>query len=291
MKKLWMGFAACALILSSCSQQEVTENIDQNNSQLQFSMAMGAQTRAAELTNAALKDDATDKDNGIALYAYLKDNSVWTPWYSDNLWWENGKWNIESTRFRNAKASKYITFFPKNYVENGANLADATFSGASFPKFDCIIPVVNGEQKDLVAGITDVGVNQKDITLTMRHILSQVNFGVYGYTGANIEIKNIKIHDVFNKATYTFRKNEDVAQKPNIIGEWGEYKTFTISSAANTYEYDGTYHTVPATAVTKDKYIFGDGGNWAVGPTSTSVWYYDEGKTGNDQWNKKREVP
>lgn len=285
-----MGFAACALILSSCSQQEVTENIDQNNSQLQFSMAMGAQTRAAELTNEGLKGKATDKESGIALYAYLKDNSVWAPWYSDNLWWKNGKWNIESTRFRNEKESKYITFFPKNYVENGANLADATFSGASFPKFDCIIPVVNGEQKDLVAGITDVGADQKDITLTMRHILSQVNFGVYGYTGANIEIKDIKIHDVYNKATYTFRENEDVDQKPNIVGEWGSYKSFTAGSAVNAYNYLGTYFTVPSTAVTHDKYIFGDGGNWAVGPTSTSVWYHDPGKDGNDKWNNPANI-
>lgn len=268
-----MGFAACALILTSCSKSEITENLDQNNGQLKFNTVMGSQTRAFELMNGNLQNDATSVGNGIALYAY-QNVSGWSQWYTDELLYGGyaGKpgWGIGSTRFRNMAATKYISYYPQTAnggpTEVAGSFANATFTGVAtnFPQFTYTI-AAPATQVDLVAGVTEVAANQTDITIGLRHILSQVNFGVYGYTGANIEITDIKIWQVAESGTFTYN-----ATNTYPIGAW------VLDADLQDYDYDIQGGVVPTTASTGDKYIFGDGGNFAVG-TGTTVFYDESG--------------
>lgn len=269
MKKVFLIFATCAFLVTSCNQNDVVESLEQDMGKLSFNTVIGKQTKAAELTNDGLQKAAASKNKGIALYAYQKVSDTWNPWYTDGVWYADGKWQIESTRFANTAPSKYVTYYPTTYVTPSADFATADFN-ITFPKFDYTIQATNS-QEDLIAGISDVAASKKDITLGMRHILSQINFGVKGYNGAFIQIQNIKIHDVYNSATYTYR-GDNLGTSPNIIGSWGGYGSFGKGDVANEYTYSGTTTTVPATANTGDKYIFGDGGNWGPGKEA-DTWY------------------
>lgn len=270
MKKLWLGFAVCALITTSCSQQEMMENITDGQGQLSFAAGTAQQgTRAAELNNTTLQS------NEITLWAYHNVNNTWGKWYNDVVEFSGNKWALKnSVRFRNTNATKYITYSSK---VPGALIADPTsFSNANFtlnstfPKFKYTVAANSTIQEDLIAGITEVDANKTDITLGMRHILSQVNFGTVGYKGAKIQIQNIKIVGVANSADFTY-----FAVNTYPIGKWSIPTDFETD-----YDYfnwgglvaNNPQPLVPATANRGDKYIFGDGGNWGPGK-GASVFY------------------
>ena len=281
---LLMGFAACALVMTSCSEQEITENITDGLGQLSFSAGIGKQsaTRGAELNNDTLRKAAGT--NGITLYAYQNESSTWKKWYNDTVVYKTGQWGLKnSVRFRNANASKYITYFStvKNALvevkEGAPGVEKSTFETADFktgkyPAFSYKVAANSAVQEDLIAGITEVRADETDITLGMRHILSQVNFGTVGYKGAKIQIQNIKIVGVGDSATFTYK-----AENTYPIGEWSvpatketEYSYYNYSNTAGAT--DNTHTLVPATANKGDVYIFGDGGNWGPGKAATT-WY------------------
>lgn len=287
MKRLLMGFAACALIMTSCSQQEIIETAEDGQGLLSFSAGVGKQslTRAAEFNNTALQEAAVG-DNGIIINAYQNITSAWSKWYIDEMVYTGGIWKLGSVRFRNENPTKYITYFSKTdklvEVKDGA---ESTFVTADFtdkfPQFTYTVADNSASQEDLIAGITEVDAKKTDITLGMRHILSQVNFGAVAYKGANIQIQNIKIVGVGNKADFTYG-----AANSYPIGAWS-----TLAEADKTIDYEyynysneatGVAHTtVPATATSGAKYIFGDGGNW--GPGKGAETHYPVGTTGNWQ--------
>lgn len=291
MKRLLMGFAACALIMTSCSQQEIIETAEDGQGLLSFSAGVGKQslTRAAEFNNDALQKAAVG-GNGIIINAYqeitAEGNAAWRKWYIDQMVYD-GNWKLkESVRFRNENPTKYITYFPKTdklvEVMDVTESTKSTFVTADFnlifPQFTYTVAADSKTQEDLIAGITEVEAKKTDITLGMRHILSQVNFGTIGYTGAKIQIQNIKIVGVGNKANFTYG-----AANSYPIGAWS-----TLAEADKTIGYDyynysnedtGVAHTtVPATATSGAKYIFGDGGNW--GPGKGAETFYPVGTTG-----------
>lgn len=289
MKRLLMGFATCALIMASCSQQEIMENVSDGQGSLSFAAGVGKQsaTRAAELNNDALKAAATS-ENGIVLYAYQKVGTTWGKWYNDAVVYDT-KWGLkESVRFRNENETKYITYFPKSNKLTDENFENADFTTDKFPKFTYEVGANSKDQEDLIAGITEVAPKKTDITLGMRHILSQVNFGTVAYHGANILIQNIKIVTVKNKATFTYRDKDTYP-----IGAWTPEATTT---GYDYYNYknvedvnadpnvkNNQHQLVKADATSGHKYIFGDGGNAGPG-TKEDTWYPTS--VGDGTWRK-----
>ena len=277
MKKMFLVFAACAFLATSCSKNDLIDSLDQNEGKLSFNTALGKQTRAAELMNNSLQTSANSATNGIALYTYQETAAagVYSTWFNDNLYYSSGNWTIASTRFRNTAATKYVTYFPKaNVAPVGTTFADATFAAADkTPQFKYTIQAV-ASQEDLVAGITSVDANKTDIVVGMRHVLSQVNFGVKGYKGAQISISNIVVNNVFNSATYTYKQADAYP-----LGTWSAFGTGATADAATAkYEYQKRGGAVPVdkanveSVVTGDVYIFGDGGNYGPGKTA-GTWY------------------
>lgn len=274
---MFLAFGACALLATSCNKNDIIESLAQNEGRLSFNTALGKQTKAAELMNTSLQTAANTASNGIALYTYQETATAgtYTRWFNDSLYYSGGSWAITSTRFRNPAATKYVTYFPKgNVTEVTGSFAGATFATADkTPQFKYTIQSVDS-QEDLVAGITSVAANKTDIVVGMRHILSQVNFGVKGYKGAQIAISNIVIKNVFNSATYTY-KQEDAYP----LGTWSAFGTDATATAATaTYNYAKQGGAVPVnkanveSVVTGDVYIFGDGGNYGPGKTA-GIWY------------------
>lgn len=276
MKRLLMGFATCALIMVSCSQQEIMENVSDGQGSLSFAPGVGKQsaTRAAELNNADLKKAATS-ENGIVLYAYQKVGTTWGKWYNDAVVYGT-KWGLkESVRFRNENETKYITYFPKSNKLTNESFVNVDFTTDKFPKFTYTVADNSALQEDLIAGITEVAPKKTDITLGMRHILSQVNFGTVGYRGAKIQIQNIVIEGVGNKATFTYGDKNEYP-----IGKWSTptdkvatYPYYNYKNEAEKVSNDknNQHELVGAKVISGDKYIFGDGGN--AGPGKENTWY------------------
>lgn len=277
MKKMFLSLATCALLATSCSKNDLVDSLDQDTGKLSFNTALGKQTKAEELMNDGLQLKANSANDGIALWAYQETatSGTYKKWFEDNLYYTSGNWTIASTRFRNTAATKYVTYYPKENVKPvGTTFTDATFAAAgNTPQFKYTIQKV-ASQEDLVAGITSAAANKTDIVVGMRHILSQVNFGVKGYKGAQISISNIQIHNVFNSAKYTYNMVDG-----STLGEWSEFGTGTTPDVATAqYNYVKQGGAVPVSradvesVVTGDVYIFGDGGNYGPGKTA-NTWY------------------
>lgn len=282
MKRLLMGFAACTLMMASCSQNEVFENVSEGQGQLSFSTGLGKQavTRAAELNNTALQ--GVTETNGIVLNAYQNVTSKWSRWYEDEVVYKNSQWGLrKSIRFRNENATKYISYFStvSGALTSPTHFNDTDmFTADKFPKFTYTVAGNSATQEDLIAGITEVDANKTNITLGMRHILSQVNFGTVGYEGANISIRNINIVNVGSSADFTYR-----AKNEYPIGDWStpaEKNTNYVyyNWGGNNPDNMNLQPLVPASATKGDKYIFGDGGNW--GPGKGSGILYPVGTNG-----------
>lgn len=269
MKRLLMGLAACTLIMTSCSKQEIVENVDANKGQLSFSPLTGKQTKASEITNSTLTGIA-GADNPIKMFAYYAtDGTTWTKWFDDALYYDAKEWKIGSTRFQNSQATKYFTYWPAE----GVTVDKSSFDGPDFtksdPKFTYTVQADQANQLDLIGGVTDVAANDTEVEIQTRHLLAQVNFGVRAYEGAKITIKDIKIESVYNKADFTY-KAKDAAP----LGTWSNFNTTTTE-----YNYSfgkgGTFTTESDAKkiATGDTYIFGDGGKWGPGTTAESTYY------------------
>lgn len=285
-----MCFAAYALIMTGCSKQEVTDNVDAGRGQLSFAPGLGKQSRAAEWTNTSLQGAALEA-TPIAMYAYQE--SATTPltfeeWFNDDLFYDPDAktWKIGSTRFRNTAVTKYATYFPQTLANlkmlmDGDDPAKNTFETANFtpggagkfPAFEYTVAATSDVQEDLLAGVTEVKANMSNITVGMRHILSQVNFGTVGYEGAKIAIRNIQIVGLSNNAIYKYGATDKAP-----VGAWETFKgaaTYTYYDYSNTDKGATNSNLQPITplnAQTGDCYIFGDGGNWGPGKGATTFY-------------------
>lgn len=296
MKKLLMGFAICTLILTSCSKQEVTENVDSPQGQLSFSTGLGKpSSRAAEWTNTSLQGAALT-GTPIAMYAYQETppalSGTFKEWFKDDLYYDQTAkvWKIKTTRFRNTAETKYVTFFPNTPANltvemDAVEIAKTTFetadfaTGGKFPAFKYKVAATSILQEDLIVGVTKVAAEQSNIIVGMRHALSQVNFGTVGYNGANITLRDINITGINSEAVYTYKAVDEAP-----AGVWG---IPTVAATYSYFDYSNTdkiapnlnlQPTVSWEATTGDRYIFGDGGNW--GPGKENITFYPTKATG-----------
>ena len=267
MKKLIMGFAACALMITSCQKSEVADNIEQNSRSLSFNLVMGTQTRAAEL----MTDDLKATGKPIDLWAYNNPLSgSGSPYFKEILEYNRSGsatgWSTEYQRFVPTSGTlDYYAVYPAGSAANWSNPTPE-----SLAQFEYSV-TGEGDKIDLVAAAVRSQSTQSP-TLPMRHILSQINFGVYGYKGAQIAVSNFQVHNVKQTGVYTFADNS--------VGSWSGQS----SSADYGYKMHGASVPLRPTDVqsvtTGELYIFGDGGNSAVG-TSAGIYY----NTAPDKWD------
>lgn len=267
MKKNLLGFAAFALILTSCQENEIIEHIDDGNNQLEFGVYQGKVTKTAELTNEALKAAAKEA-TPIDLYAYKgKQSGAKTLYFNEDLYYSESTWRTELIRFlADTDPLQFYAYYPKNAVTIYA--AANVLSPDGFPTLEHTIATPD-KQVDLVAAKVNDNVGNK-VMIPLRHILSQVNFGVKGYEGARIYIRNINIEKVIKKATFNFG-----------TWEWGGHDAIP----ANLTDYDYRFaegataassrFTTPGTKDDSDNtYIFGDGGKGGPGKVTTTKYVF-----------------
>lgn len=219
MKKSLLMLGAAAMMLASCTQNEVMEVAE--NRSIGFNSFVNNTTKAAtEFTGTATSGD-------IYVIGYYGDNNgtldqkvFVNELGSTNYYWQDGKDYIFGA-YADGKGGKFdgTTFDATNQI---LTFADYTPDDA----------------KDLVATISDKVTNvtastQGKVSLTFKHMLAQVGFTFKTEVGTEYElnITNIQIEQAIKTATGTYKKE----QTGDIAIEWKG--TATVNSETS-YAYE-----------------------------------------------------
>lgn len=278
MRKILLIFAACTLLLTSCSKNDVSERIGQNDNALKFDIHTGTATRATEVDL-----DAVAGSNGVIDLSayYVADNG--SNRANDLNFGPLGltasgdgpyTWTLSGPlRFMPHGGANFYATWPKSAVSLTNTAGTITFPYT--------IPSV---QVDLM-GAYAKATTSPNVTLNLRHLLSQINFGVKGYNGAAISIYNISVNGVNSNGIFTFSSTSDgkgawsVAETPapaNYAYSWNGDGTQAAATIFTPTGWTGTNYTP---GVAGNNYIFGDGGNWAVNIGTATGYYYQADKT------------
>lgn len=280
MKKNLLGFAAFALILTSCQENEIIEHIDDGNNQLEFGVYQGKVTKALELTNDSLKK----KGVNFPLYGYKgKQSELKEIYFEETLTFNGTIWETSIPRFLFGSTElQFYAYFPQNALATTYN-GDKAVAKDDFPELTHTVGATQATQVDLVAARVNDHTGNK-VVIPFRHILSQINFGVKGYYGAKITISDIEIHEVRNKGTYSFNPNATSIWKLETgDANYGYRFGDGVSSDVSTYttpggeNKQGKWEDKPE-GESNNTYIFGDGGQWGPGSgTGTeNLWYINK---------------
>lgn len=277
MKKILLGFTAFTLILTGCQKSEVVENINDGNNQLDFGVYQGKATRAGELTNNELNSIGVN----FPIYAYKrKKDGEKSLYFKEVLTYESTgtpaveKWNTSIPRFLTAKDPlQFYAYYAKGTADgNVPGVTDASFlsplAGDAYPTFKYDVEDTQDKQVDLVAATVEDH-SGTSVTIPFRHILSQINFGVKGYYGAQIEISNIQINDVNSQGVFSFIPDLDTCWSGLAEPKHYQY-TFPAFKTPGGVESQGKW-TNPNNEE-GIRYIFGDGGGWGPGK-GDDIWY------------------
>lgn len=280
MKRILLGFAAFALISTSCQQSEVIENIDDGSSQLKFGVYQGKATKAAELKNSDLNK------NGVKfpLHAYRgKQSLAKADYFTETLTYGTpvaGQWNTGIPRFLTDKDPlQFYAYYPET------NVTGYTYdlTPGAYPSFDYAIEK-NAVDAAINPGGTDIDMvaakvidhSGTSVTIPFQHILSQINFGVRGYYGAKIAIKDIVINQVKKEGTFTYNATNGVWTNKRTLEDYTyTFPEFITPGGVFTTTWEDTNKESDNT------YIFGDGGNWGPGRDTKGekIWYVTDDNT------------
>lgn len=203
MKKIFLGIAACTLMLASCTQNEVVENINEGKGALRFSAISGnISTRAAETV---IKDL---QDNGVDLFALIKpsDESTYSEYFTDKLAYDiaTTSWAPGTKRYlKEGFVNQFYSIYP---AQTGINAETLATAGVGFD-----YAVKAGASEDLLgAAATEEYKPSGDgngvaVKMPFYHLLAQANFGVTGVKGlGHVEITEISFNQVGASGTYKF---------------------------------------------------------------------------------------
>lgn len=205
MKKILFAAAVSALVLSSCSNDEV------------LSTRQDAMTYAVTTSNTSRAAALYSNSNSITsftLYA-VTDGKIFMN--GDALSYTDGAWS-------NTTANRYwpsteVTF----YGVYGATL-EGTFDATNTPKFNYEVKENSTEQVDFVYS-TNKTTRPDDGKLTMnfRHALSQVVFKASSsYANLQVELTAVTLHNVYSKGQYTLPTD---ATDDNYVTKTNNYPT------------------------------------------------------------------
>lgn len=223
MKKSLMMLGAAAMVLASCTQNEVMEVAE--NRAIGFNSFVNNTTKAAtEFTGAATSDD-------IYVIGYYGNN--------------NG--TLDQEVFVNELGSTlYYWQEGKDYIFGAyADGKGGKIDGTTFSATDQKLTFTNytpDDTKDLVAAISDKVTNvtantQDEVSLTFKHMLAQVGFTFKTEVGTEytLNINDIQIEQAIKTATGTYTKTGDAINWQGTATADGEtsYAYTNISDLAN----------------------------------------------------------
>lgn len=206
MKKSNLFAASLAvLLMTGCSQNEVTETSADANPQIGFSVYTGTPTRGVEVDNTSIKDDPTDanKYGGFGIMGYFTGSKTWeqvdkgtvTPSFMHNqmVGWDGtlnsnaGGWAYSPVKYWPNNLDDKISFFAyapyESDWENGTKtgiitssasktgIPSITFKLKAADKLDKMVDLVVADAKD-----QQYSTNNGKISFQFEHTLARLSF-------------------------------------------------------------------------------------------------------------------
>lgn len=208
------GIAACALIFSSCSKNEVDLGAipSHNSDAISFTSTT---TRASVNNLTSMTNDAT----GFVVYG--KSGGSSTDWYTgingtNNYKYTTAKssWGWSGTAPAPAWPTtaegypvNFYAYYPATHASYGT--VSNTHPALAIP---ITIQSAAGDQVDLLAAKNSTATKPGDgnLPLTFNHILSKINFAIIAGTGTSVYVQSIVVKNVHSTATYNY-----------VEGSWG----------------------------------------------------------------------
>lgn len=222
MKKIFLGFAALILTITSCSKSQVTESIGEEQGVIRFSAISGnVSTKATETVMLNLET------SGVDLFAFTEKDGTYAKYFTDALEHDADGWKTTVAAKRYLKEgfkNEFYSVYPK-----GTTDADKLLAGGI--GFDYTVKAT--AQEDLLGakatGTYTPSGDQSGVTVTMpfKHLLAQANVGVNNSIVGlgHVEITAIAFNAVGSAGTYTFGTEEWTAPT---------HAAFTMLSSINT---------------------------------------------------------
>lgn len=188
--------AVTALLIASCSQNEITEVRTDGNPAVGFDVYTGVATRGTDVTNTTMQG-TVDNLGGFGVMGYYTGSKTWeqadkskiTPSFMFNqlVTYDTDKWTYSPIKYwPNNKADKvsFFAYAPYEYNETDKKRAGIVTSGNT----DAGVPFINFTLKEVtnldkmvdlvVAKVFDKSANDSEIKFNFEHILSKIGFQV-----------------------------------------------------------------------------------------------------------------
>ena len=200
MKRMNVMLSALALLLlSACSQNEVTEVSPDAHPQVGFGVYTGVPTRGVDMTTESMKDDPTDpnKYGGFGIMGYftgqdnfetVKNNVTPSFMHNQMVEYKNGAWTYSPVKYWPNREHDKISFFAyapyeddwRNGTKAGVTVSEATVKGIPYisfqlkpeDKLDRMVDLVVADQRDKEYTSSNAG----KVSFTFEHTLSRISF-------------------------------------------------------------------------------------------------------------------
>lgn len=191
--------ALVLLLLSACSQNEVTEVSPDAHPQVGFGVYTGVPTRGVDMTTESMKDDPTDpnKYGGFGIMGYftgqddfetVKNNVTPSFMHNQMVEYKNGAWTYSPVKYWPNREHDKISFFAyapyeddwRNGTKAGVTVSEATVKGIPYisfqlkpeDKLDRMVDLVVADQRDKEYTSSNAG----KVSFTFEHTLSRISF-------------------------------------------------------------------------------------------------------------------
>lgn len=187
------------LLLSACSQNEVTEVSPDAHPQVGFGVYTGVPTRGVDMTTESMKDDPTDanKYGGFGIMGYFTGQNKFedvktdvTPSFMHNqmVQYKSGAWTYTPVKYWPNREHDKISFFAyapyedawQNGTKAGVTVSGPTVKGIPYISFqlkpenslDRMVDLVVADQRDMEYTSENAG----RVSFTFEHTLSRISF-------------------------------------------------------------------------------------------------------------------
>jgi hypothetical protein len=208
MKYIYLGVAALSMLFGAVGCTTETGETSPNKGEaVSFSVGMKSQkqTRASEIVLDWLQDDAR---GDLHVMAYGAGSTALV--HKFGLGWDSAKnaWVDMSTGGKPFLQPGYPLRYYATYPPYQLNAGSFTITNPVVTEtdysFDYFVQTdVENAQEDLLGAFIPATMAH-DLKLPLKHLLSEVNFGVKGLSGINIDITGITVQNVLDKGTYSF---------------------------------------------------------------------------------------
>ena len=191
--------ALVLLLLSACSQNEVTEVSPDAHPQVGFGVYTGVPTRGVDMTTESMKDDPTDpnKYGGFGIMGYftgqdnfetVKNNVTPSFMHNQMVEYKNGAWTYSPVKYWPNREHDKISFFAyapyesdwQNGTKAGVTVSEATVMGIPYisfqlkpeDKLDRMVDLVVADERDKEYTPSNAG----KVSFTFEHTLSRISF-------------------------------------------------------------------------------------------------------------------